>query len=61
MGLELNSAPPKDPNYFENIKKCVLSGFFMQTAHLERNGHYLTLKDESVVMIHPSTVIEGKP
>ena len=33
----------------------------MQTALLQRNGHYQTLKDEQVVMIHPSTVIDSKP
>lgn len=33
----------------------------MQAAHLERGGHYLTLKDEQVVMIHPSTVLDNKP
>lgn len=23
-----------NPNYYENIKKCLLSGFFMQVARL---------------------------
>jgi pre-mRNA-splicing factor ATP-dependent RNA helicase DHX15/PRP43 len=46
QGLELNSTPATDPSYYDNIKKCLLSGFFMQTAHLERAGHYLTLKDD---------------
>lgn len=46
QGFQLTSMPPTSPDYFENIKKCVLSGFFMQTAHLERAGHYLTLKDD---------------
>jgi len=53
--------PQNSPDYFDNIKKCVLSGFFMQTAHLERAGHYLTLKDDQVVMIHPSTSLDSKP
>ena len=61
MGLEVTSTSTADPEYFDNIKKCLLSGFFMQTAHLERNGHYLTLKDDQVVMIHPSTVLDNKP
>jgi len=61
MGLELTSTSKTDSDYYDNIKKCILSGFFMQTAHLERNGHYLTLKDDSIVMIHPSTSIDGKP
>ena len=33
----------------------------MQTAHLEKAGHYLTLKDDQVVALHPSTVLENKP
>jgi pre-mRNA-splicing factor ATP-dependent RNA helicase DHX15/PRP43 len=53
--------PPEAPDYYERIKKCLMSGFFMQVAHLERAGHYLTLKDEQVVMIHPSSAIESKP
>ena len=61
QNLEMNSTSPNDANYYDNIKKCLLSGFFMQTAHLERAGHYLTLKDDQVVMIHPSTSIDSKP
>lgn len=61
QGLSLASMPFESPDFFTNIKKCLLSGFFMQTAHLERNGHYLTLKDEQVVMIHPSTALDSKP
>jgi len=33
----------------------------MQTALLQRAGHYLTLKDDQVVIIHPSSVIDHKP
>jgi pre-mRNA-splicing factor ATP-dependent RNA helicase DHX15/PRP43 len=33
----------------------------MQAAHKEKAGHYLTLKDDQVVMIHPSTSIDSKP
>ena len=61
LGFELTSMPSSSPEYFDNIKKCILAGFFMQTAHLERAGHYLTLKDDQVVLIHPSTVLDSKP
>jgi pre-mRNA-splicing factor ATP-dependent RNA helicase DHX15/PRP43 len=61
QGLSLNSTPPQAAEYYENIKKCLLSGFFMQVGHLERAGHYLTLKDEQVVMIHPSSALDSKP
>mmetsp|Transcript_17720 Transcript_17720/g.29985 ORF Transcript_17720/g.29985 Transcript_17720/m.29985 type:complete len:126 (+) Transcript_17720:1868-2245(+) len=60
-GLELISSPPTSPKYYENIKKCILSGFFTQTAHLERAGHYLTLKDDQVTLAHPSTSLDSKP
>uniref|UniRef100_A0A8C4I4Y5 ATP-dependent RNA helicase DHX15 n=1 Tax=Dicentrarchus labrax TaxID=13489 RepID=A0A8C4I4Y5_DICLA len=32
-----------------------------QIAHLERTGHYLTVKDNQVVQLHPSTVLDHKP
>lgn len=57
----LESSPTTHPDYYTNIKKCILSGFFMQTALMQRAGHYLTLKDDQTVVIHPSTVIDHKP
>lgn len=48
-------------DYYVNIRKCLASGFFMQTAHLERSGHYLTVKDNQVVALHPSACLQGKP
>jgi HrpA-like RNA helicase len=30
-------------------------------AHLERTGHYLTIKDNQVVQLHPSTCLDHKP
>jgi len=33
----------------------------MQVAHLERTGHYLTIKDNQVVQLHPSTCLDHKP
>jgi pre-mRNA-splicing factor ATP-dependent RNA helicase DHX15/PRP43 len=30
-------------------------------AHLVRTGHYLTVKDNQVVALHPSTVLQHKP
>jgi pre-mRNA-splicing factor ATP-dependent RNA helicase DHX15/PRP43 len=50
-----------DPNYSSNIRKALLSGFFMQTAHLEKAGHYMTIKDNQVVAIHPSSILDHKP
>ena len=33
----------------------------IQVAHLQKQGHYLTAKDNQVVAIHPSSVLDNKP
>ncbi|CAL5433521.1 unnamed protein product [Camellia sinensis] len=33
----------------------------MQVVHLERTGHYLTVKDNQVVHLHPSNCLDHKP
>uniref|UniRef100_A0A8C5FWV8 RNA helicase n=1 Tax=Gadus morhua TaxID=8049 RepID=A0A8C5FWV8_GADMO len=48
-------------DYYINIRRSLCTGFFMQVAHLERTGHYLTVKDNQVVQLHPSTVLDHKP
>lgn len=57
----LTSAEFGSLEYYENIKKCLLSGFFMQVAKLQRNGAYLTIEDNQIVAIHPSSVLDHKP
>ena len=47
--------------YYDNIRKAITAGFFMQVAHSARTGHYLTVKDNQVVSAHPSTVLQGTP
>ncbi|KAH8083945.1 helicase [Aureococcus anophagefferens] len=49
------------PDYYVNLRKCVVAGNFLQVAHLERGGSYLTIKDNQVVAIHPSSVLDNKP
>jgi pre-mRNA-splicing factor ATP-dependent RNA helicase DHX15/PRP43 len=48
-------------DYYNNIRKCLTNGLFMQVAHLQKQGHYLTVKDQQVVAIHPSSVLDNKP
>ncbi|KAI1721332.1 helicase associated domain (HA2) domain-containing protein [Ditylenchus destructor] len=48
-------------DYYINIRKALVAGFFMQVAHLERSGHYITVKDNQLVNLHPSTVLDHKP
>ncbi|KAJ3343657.1 hypothetical protein HDU91_000350 [Kappamyces sp. JEL0680] len=50
-----------DKTYYQNIRKALCAGFFMQVGHLERNGKYLTIKDNQQVLLHPSTCIGSKP
>merc|ERR1712203_1006157 len=44
-----------------NCSNEILSVTAMQVAHLERTGHYLTVKDNQVVQLHPSTCLDHKP
>ena len=39
----------------------ILNYLYVQVAHLERTGHYLTVKDNQVVELHPSTCLDHKP
>jgi len=59
--LQMVSKDFNDKDYYPDIRKCLVSGFFMQVAHLEKSGHYLTIKDNQVVAMHPSTCITHKP
>jgi pre-mRNA-splicing factor ATP-dependent RNA helicase DHX15/PRP43 len=61
LALPLVSTEFSDEAYYNNIRRCLCSGLFMQVAHLQRQGHYLTVKDQQVVAIHPSSVVTGKP
>lgn len=56
--IELMSTPFEDKNYYTNIRKALIAGFFMQVAKREGNGKtYITVKDDQNVLLHPSTVL----
>jgi len=61
FGLRLVSTPFSSKEYYVNIRRAITAGFFMQVAHLEPGGHYLTIKDHQVASLHPSCVLGGKP
>lgn len=50
FNLKLCSTDFNSRDYYVNIRKAMLSGYFMQVAHLERTGHYLTVKDNQVCL-----------
>eukprot|EP00897_Mesotaenium_endlicherianum_P010641 jgi/Mesen1/9605/ME000659S08976 len=60
-GLRMCSTDFSSREYYVNIRKALLAGYFMQVAHLERTGHYLTVKDNQMVHLHPSTCLDHKP
>ncbi|KAH9311828.1 hypothetical protein KI387_026863, partial [Taxus chinensis] len=59
--LKLCSTDFNSRDYYINIRKAMLAGYFMQVAHLERTGHYLTVKDNQMVHLHPSNCLDHKP
>jgi pre-mRNA-splicing factor ATP-dependent RNA helicase DHX15/PRP43 len=61
FGLRRTSTEFTSRDYYINIRKALISGFFSQIGHLERSGHYLTVKDNQVVQLHPSTCLDHKP
>ncbi|KAL7278102.1 hypothetical protein ACG7TL_008072 [Trametes sanguinea] len=47
---------------FQNIRKALVCGFFMQVAHKEgEKSAYLTVKDNQVVSLHPSCGLDTSP
>jgi len=48
FNLKLCSTDFNSRDYYVNIRKAMLAGYFMQVAHLEKTGHYLTVKDNQV-------------
>lgn len=58
--IDLVSTPFEDKKYYENIRRALVAGFFMQVAKKESQGKnlYKTVKDNNEpVLLHPSTVL----
>ncbi|KZW03152.1 P-loop containing nucleoside triphosphate hydrolase protein [Exidia glandulosa HHB12029] len=48
--------------FYENIRKALVCGFFMQVAHREgEKNMYLTVKDNQIVGLHPSCGLDTTP
>ena len=60
LGIAITGSDFSSQDYYLNIRKCLTAGLFMQVAHMQKNGHYLTAKDNQVVAIHPSSVLDTK-
>jgi len=46
---------------FTDIRRALTAGMFMQVAHKQQTGEYLTVKDNQLVSIHPSSVVNSRP
>ena len=55
--LELMSTPFEDKNYYENIRRALASGFFMQVAKRDSSKKSYVTVDNQQVILHPSTVL----
>jgi pre-mRNA-splicing factor ATP-dependent RNA helicase DHX15/PRP43 len=56
--IELMSTSFENKKYYENIRRALVAGFFMQVAKRDGNGKsYVTVKDDQNVLLHPSTVL----
>jgi len=45
---------------YMDIRKALTAGMFMQVAHKQRSGNYLTVKDNQIVYVHPSSVVDSR-
>ena len=61
LGIKLCSTDASDRAYYPNIRRAICSGFFMQVAHHERSGQYMTVKDNQLVKLHPSCGMASQP
>ena len=59
LGIDIDdeklSEENKDIN--DNIRKCIISGYFFNAACLNKDGIYRTIKNPHVVNIHPTSVL----
>lgn len=44
----------------EDILKCIASGYFFNSASLQKSGSYTTFKTNQTVDIHPSSALNGE-
>ncbi|CAN6181285.1 unnamed protein product [Urochloa humidicola] len=61
LGLRMCSTDFNSRMYYANIRKALVAGYFTQVAHLECTGHYVTIKDNQPVHLHPSSCMDCKP
>uniref|UniRef100_A0A8C9GWH2 ATP-dependent RNA helicase DHX15 n=1 Tax=Piliocolobus tephrosceles TaxID=591936 RepID=A0A8C9GWH2_9PRIM len=61
LKLKLISNHPTNPDYYINIRKALLKGYYQQVAYKTSKGYYITVKDIQIVTLHPSSVFQINP
>lgn len=62
LNIALVSHSHHDVQYSNNVRRAMLSGYFMHVAYKSGNGRtYLTVKDNQLVTLHPSCGMRGSP
>jgi pre-mRNA-splicing factor ATP-dependent RNA helicase DHX15/PRP43 len=61
LNLPLVSNDFDSRDYYPQIQRALVDGFFMQVAHLQRGGVYSTVKDEQIVYVHPTATLSDRP
>lgn len=62
QNITLKSLSTSSGSYSSNIRRALLSGFFMQVAYYDGKGKkYLTVKDNQLVELHPSCGMRSAP
>lgn len=61
-GLLTQQPPLQGGGLTVALRKSLIEGFFMQTAHIDLNGkHYYTVRDQQMTTMHPSSFLQHKP
>ena len=55
IDYEDESISKVDDDVYTNVRKAITSGFFYNTAKLQKSGNYRTLKNAHTVHCHPSS------
>eukprot|EP00929_Paragymnodinium_shiwhaense_P000979 TRINITY_DN101192_c0_g1_i1.p1 TRINITY_DN101192_c0_g1~~TRINITY_DN101192_c0_g1_i1.p1 ORF type:complete len:738 (+),score=136.83 TRINITY_DN101192_c0_g1_i1:79-2292(+) len=66
LGLQMISTSFQDKEYYPNILRCLVSGFFQQVgvlspAKIQALPKYLLMRNGHEVNLHPTTCLQNKP
>ncbi|XP_057662681.1 putative pre-mRNA-splicing factor ATP-dependent RNA helicase PRP1 [Diorhabda carinulata] len=61
LNLKSISSDPTSKKYYQNIRKALVEGFFMQVAYLQKKRLYMMIQDNQIALLHPSTSLDPNP